>query len=138
MSSPSSRPTTSSVTTCARKTATDAPCAMCHTRRRSGWSQRYTDASPEDDTDEVRAAVVAKYDRVVALADGFAIHLDSMHASVDPSRILHANVIARATAPEVDLELRPRFGDTRIELQTIAAHPETEDPFEAGAIHPAG
>src|SRR5581483_2919400 len=147
MSSPKNRPHTSNVMICARKTATDAPCAMCETRSRNGSRQdsRLLESPagslsprPQDDPNAVRGTVVGECESIRGVSHGLSVQLHSADAAADTLGVFHCDPIEGRAVPIAHLEASPGGRNARLQQQSARLQPQAEDPLETRAVHPAG
>src|SRR5674476_163067 len=91
----------------------------------------------EDDPDLVRCAVVLERDRGTSARQHLSVELRRCHPETDALRVLYDDLVSGGVVAEVDLVARPGAGDARIEQQRRAAQTESQDPLDAGLVHPA-
>ncbi len=86
-------------------------------------------------TNIVSCAIVSKRNLHDA-PEGCAIELDRRDSPHNPVRFLHDDFVARRMIVECNFKVSPRPRNAGVEMENRAAQPESEDPLDAGAIHP--
>lgn len=90
----------------------------------------------KDNAYMVRCAVIGELDMHATACERCAIKFNRRHAVRNSVWVLDLYIVARRVIAECDVKAPPCTWDTRIEIKSCAPQPKTEDPFDAGAIHP--
>src|SRR5664279_3374073 len=91
----------------------------------------------EDDPDLVRMAVVGERDRGAGARQDSAVQFDRCHPATDSLRVLDDDLVLGRVITEVDLVARPGAGNAGIEQEGRSPQSESEDPLDAGLVHPS-
>ena len=67
-----------------------------------------------------------------------AVQLRVRYAAAEAHGVVDQDFVARRTIFEHNLEARPLFRDARSQEQARCLYAKSQDPFEAGPVHPAG
>src|SRR6202049_1084207 len=94
--------------------------------------------APEDQPHAVGLAVIKQRNPRWPIAQRLAIALGAGDPLADTARIVDQDFVARGAIPEHDLQVRPALRDAWRQEQGRPLHAKSEDPFEAGPVHPAG
>src|SRR5438093_466193 len=96
----------------------------------SGWSGR-------EATRPARGAVVSERDRR-ATRERRAVELDARYPARHAAGVLDRDLVVRRVVAKADFEAAPGARDARVEVKRAAPDAESQDPLDAGAMHPAG
>ena len=84
----------------------------------------------------VRCAVIGELDMHAAACERCAIEFNRRHPARNPVWVLDDDFVARRVIAEGDLKAPPCARDTRVEIKPRAPQTETQDPLDAGPVHP--
>src|SRR5205823_11117722 len=108
-----------------------------HRRGAPTFQSDWTGELAENDPDPVALLIISERDSRLAVVR-LAIDLNGRHPPSHTLRVLDSDVVPRRVIAERDVEALPRTRDTRIDHEPRATQPESENPLEAGSIHPSG